>query len=126
SGVYKSFGDLHVLRGVDLEVFQAENVVVLGRSGTGKSVLIRLMVGLLKPDAGTVRVLGEDVARLGQRDLDNLRRRVGFAFQGSALYDSMNVAQNLAFPLEMNVRGLSRAEVRDKVEEALEAVGLAG
>lgn len=125
-GLTKSFGDLHVLRGVDLDVFQAENVVVLGRSGTGKSVLIKIMVGLLKPDAGEVWVLGQDVAGIDHRALDDLRRRVGFSFQSSALYDSMNVEENLAFPLEMNTRGLSAAEVHDRVVEALDAVGLAG
>lgn len=123
-GLTKSFGDLHVLRGVDLEVFEAENLVVLGRSGTGKSVLIKIVVGLVTPDAGEVLLLGENVHELDRRKLDALRRRVGFSFQGSALYDSMNVRQNLEFPLTMNLPGLKAAEVRDRVREALEAVGL--
>lgn len=123
-GLYKSFGDLHVLRGIDLDVFQAENVVVLGKSGTGKSVLIKILVGLLKPDRGTVEVLGEQVHTLRPRELDALRRKVGFSFQHSALYDSMDVKTNLEFPLLMNTRNLSAAEVKDRVEEALEAVGL--
>lgn len=124
-GVTKSFGTLDVLRGVDLDVHTAENVVVLGRSGSGKSVLIKILVGLLEPDEGSVKVLGQDVPSLKQHDLDALRRRVGFSFQGSALYDSMTVGENLEFPLTMNVKGLSQAEVRDRVHDALEAVGLA-
>lgn len=123
-GLTKSFGDLHVLRGVNLEVFEAENLVVLGRSGSGKSVLIKIVVGLVSPDAGEVLLLGENVHALDRRKLDALRRRVGFSFQGSALYDSMNVRQNLEFPLSMNLPGLKAAEVRDRVREALEAVGL--
>ncbi len=123
-GLEKAFGDLEVLRGVDLDVHAAENVVVLGRSGSGKSVLIKLVVGLLRPDAGKVTVLDQDVHRLRSKDLNTLRRRIGFSFQGSALYDSMSVGQNLAFPLTMNTKGLSHAEVRDRVRQALEDVGL--
>lgn len=124
-GLHKSFGDRHVLRGVDLDVQAAENMVVLGRSGSGKSVLIKLLVGLLKPDAGEVVVLGKNIDRLGRVELDALRRRVGFSFQHGALYDSMNVSQNLSFPLTMNTPGLSAAEVAARVAETLEAVGLA-
>jgi phospholipid/cholesterol/gamma-HCH transport system ATP-binding protein len=125
-GLHKAFGALQVLRGVDLDVHQAENLVVLGRSGTGKSVLIKVVVGLLQPDAGAVEVFGQDVHRLRRKQLDLLRRRVGFSFQSSALYDSMSVAQNLEFPLRMNTTGLSQAEVRERVDGALEAVGLTG
>jgi phospholipid/cholesterol/gamma-HCH transport system ATP-binding protein len=125
-GLWKSFGDREVLRGVDLDVRKAENVVVLGRSGSGKSVLIKLVVGLLTPDAGQITVLGQDVHTLRRKELDALRRRVGFSFQGSALYDSMTVGQNLEFPLLMNTRGLGAGEVHDRVHDALEAVGLAG
>lgn len=123
-GLRKSFGDLHVLRGVDLDVYRSENVVVLGRSGTGKSVLIKIIVGLLKPDAGSVVVLGREVDQLRGYDLDALRRQVGFSFQSSALYDSMSIRENLEFPLVRNVRNLSRAEVNRAVEEALDDVGL--
>lgn len=123
-GLVKSFGDLHVLQGVDLEVYQGENLVVLGRSGTGKSVLIKIIAGLLKPDAGTVTVLGQDVARLSTREMDQLRLKVGFSFQSSALYDSMTIRENLEFPLVRNVRNLSRQEIDRAVEEALEDVGL--
>lgn len=123
-GLHKSFGDLHVLRGIDLDVFKGENVVVLGRSGTGKSVLIKILVGLLKPDAGTVNVLGREVESLSRRELDALRLKIGFSFQNSALYDSMSVRQNLAFPLKMNFKHLKEKEVDQAVEEALSAVGL--
>ena len=123
-GLKKSFGDLHVLRGVDLEVYKGENLVVLGRSGTGKSVLIKIIVGLLLPDAGSVNVLGEDVPQLTRRELDALRLKVGFSFQNSALYDSMTIRENLEFPLVRNVRNLSRPEIDQAVQEVLEAVGL--
>jgi len=124
SGLYKSFGDLHVLKGIDFELFKGENVAVLGKSGTGKSVLIKIIVGLLKPDKGEVIVLGEHVDKLERKELDALRLRIGFSFQNSALYDSMNVYQNLAFPLTMNIKNLKKNEVKNAVEEVLEAVGL--
>ncbi len=123
-GLYKSFGDLHVLKGIDFNVFKGENIAVLGKSGTGKSVLIKLIVGLLKPDQGTVMVLGQQVEKLTEKELNALRLRIGFSFQNSALYDSMNIYQNLAFPLTMNVKNLSKKDVDLAVEEALEAVGL--
>jgi phospholipid/cholesterol/gamma-HCH transport system ATP-binding protein len=123
-GLWKSFGERTVLRGVDLHVDPAENVVVLGRSGGGKSVLIKIVVGLLRPDAGEVHVLGKRVGHLDRAELDRLRVRIGFSFQHSALYDSMDVGSNLAFPLEMNVKGLARSEVDDRVATALESVGL--
>lgn len=122
--LYKSFGPLDVLKGVDLDVHKGENVVVLGRSGTGKSVLIKILVGLLKPDRGTVTVLGQHVDQLDPKSLDALRLRIGFSFQNSALYDSMNVRQNLEFPLVMNKKNLTKKEVAMQVEEVLEAVGL--
>lgn len=125
-GLTKSFGDLHILRGVDLEVLPAENVVVLGRSGSGKSVLIKLVVGLLAPDSGVVDLLSNRVHDLPRGELDALRRRVGFSFQNSALYDSMSVFGNLEFPLRMNTAGLTAAERRDRVHAALEEVGLPG
>lgn len=123
-GLYKSFGTLDVLKGIDLTVCKGENVAVLGKSGTGKSVLIKIIVGLLKPDRGTLKVLGKEVEHLDQKELDELRLRIGFSFQGSALYDSMNVFQNLAFPLTMNVKHLTTKEINAAVEEALVAVGL--
>jgi phospholipid/cholesterol/gamma-HCH transport system ATP-binding protein len=124
TGLYKSFGELDVLKGVDFTVFKGENVAVLGKSGTGKSVLIKIIVGLLKPDRGEVMVLGQQVDKLSGKELDALRLRIGFSFQNSALYDSMNVYQNLAFPLTMNIKNLSKKQVDTAVEEALDAVGL--
>jgi len=124
SGLFKSFGDLEVLKGINFTLYKGENVAVLGKSGTGKSVLIKLMVGLLKPDRGEVIVLGQHVDQLESKELNALRIRIGFSFQNSALYDSMNVYQNLAFPLTMNRKNLNKNEVDDAVEEVLEAVGL--
>ena len=124
TGLYKSFGDLEVLRGVDLEVFKGENVVVLGRSGSGKSVLIKIISGLLKPDKGSVNVLGEAVEKMNDTDLRALRKKIGFSFQSSALYDSMNVRENLEFPLIRTNRALSQKEIDLAVEETLDSVGL--
>lgn len=122
--VSKSFGDLHVLRGVDMKLFKGENLVVLGRSGTGKSVLIKLISGLLKPDTGTIEVLGEHVDELDERALQVLRLKIGFSFQNSALYDSMTVRENLEFPLVRNKRHLTRREINHEVEDVLDSVGL--
>lgn len=123
-GLHKSFGDNHVLRGVDLDVNEGENLVVLGRSGTGKSVLIKLLVGLLEPDAGEARVLGEPVFELPRKKLDVLRLRLGFSFQHSALYDSMTVRENLEFPVQMNRPDTSRADLDEMVHEVIASVGL--
>ena len=122
--LYKSFGDNHVLRGINLDVFRKDNVVVLGRSGTGKSVLIKVISGLLKPDRGTVTVLGQEVATLNDKELQQLRLHIGFSFQGSALYDSMTVRENLAFPLVRNKRNLTRQEIQSEIESVLDDVGL--
>lgn len=122
--VSKSFGNLHVLRNVDLKLYSGENLVVLGRSGTGKSVLIKLISGLLMPDTGNVNVLGQVVNHLEERDLRLLRLKIGFSFQNSALYDSMTVRENLEFPLVRNKRSLTRSEIDREVEEVLEGVGL--
>ncbi|MDF2517687.1 MAG: transporter ATP-binding protein [Sphingobacterium sp.] len=122
--VSKSFGDNHVLRQVNLDLYKEENLVVLGRSGTGKSVLIKLISGLLKPDEGTIDVLGDSVTTLNDRQLRELRLKIGFSFQNSALYDSMTVRENLEFPLVRNKRNLTRAEINHAVEEVLDGVGL--
>ncbi len=122
--LHKSFGDLEVLKGIDFNLYEGENVAVLGRSGTGKSVLIKIIIGLLKPDRGEVFVFDQQVDRLSRKELDRLRLRMGFSFQNSALYDGMNVYQNLAFPLCMNHKGLKKREVRQAVEGVLDAVGL--
>lgn len=125
-GLYKSFGDLDILKDINLDVFKGENVVVLGRSGSGKSVLIKTLVGLLTPDKGIVKVLGKQVDKLSAKELDALRLRIGFSFQNSALYDSMNVRQNLEFPLTMNRKDISKKEINEAVDEVLDAVGLKG
>lgn len=124
SELFKSFDQVHVLKGIDLRVIKGENMAVLGKSGSGKSVLIKLMVGLLRPDRGHIRILGKQVDQLARKELDALRLRIGFAFQSSALYDSMSVYENLAFPLTMNIRHLTKKEVDHAVAEALDAVGL--
>jgi phospholipid/cholesterol/gamma-HCH transport system ATP-binding protein len=122
--LYKSFEDLAVLKGVNLTVYNGENVAVLGKSGSGKSVLIKIIIGLLKPDRGEVIVLGQEVDKLSEKELNALRLRIGFSFQSSALYDSMNIRQNLEFPLTMNVKNLSKPEIEKAVVEVLDAVGL--
>lgn len=123
-GLKKAFEDYAVLRGIDLDLYQGENLVVLGRSGTGKSVLIKIISGLLKPDAGEITVLGHDLAQITEKELQELRVRIGFSFQNSALYDSMTVRKNLEFPLVRNRKGITRAEINTSVETVLDAVGL--
>jgi phospholipid/cholesterol/gamma-HCH transport system ATP-binding protein len=122
--LYKSFGDNHVLRGVNLDVHKGENVVVLGRSGTGKSVLIKIIIRLLEQDAGEVTVMGQEVDNLDHEGLRDLRLKVGFCFQHGALYDSMTIGENLNFPLERNEPHMSREERNQRIDVVLEAVGL--
>jgi phospholipid/cholesterol/gamma-HCH transport system ATP-binding protein len=122
--LYKSFDENHVLRGIDLELCKGENLVVLGRSGTGKSVLIKIIVGLLKPDSGTVKVFDKEVDKLDKKELMELRLKIGFLFQHSALYDSMTIRENLEFPLVRNKRHISRKEIDESVKDVLEAVDL--
>lgn len=124
TGLHKSFGDQVVLNGMDLQVYHGENLVVLGRSGSGKSVLIKIIAGLLKPDSGVVKVLGEEVDQVKGKALQELRMKIGFSFQSSALYDGMTVRENLEFPLVRNRRDLSRKEVDDNISQVLEEVGL--
>ena len=123
--VSKSFGENHVLQGFSLTVQRGENVVVLGKSGSGKSVLIKCIIGLLPVDAGTITVLGEDVATLDHEAMDRLRAKLGFLFQSNALYDSMTVGENLLFPLRRQWLTHTPAEEHDLVHQALEDVGLA-
>lgn len=124
-GLCKSFGSNHVLRDFDLDLFRGENVMVLGKSGSGKSVLIKCIVRLLTPEKGSIRVLGQDVLALDQEALDRLRVKVGFLFQSSALYDSMTVQENLEFPLRRHWLSRSQEGTDALVEEVLTAVGLA-
>ena len=123
-GLKKSFGAKHVLKNINLELKRGENVVILGRSGTGKSVTIQCIVGMLKPDEGSVKVFGEEVAELSEKGLKELRIRIGFLFQSGALYDSMTVRENLEFPLTRVLKVKDQAEIDRRVEDALESVGL--
>ncbi len=119
----KAFGSQKVLNGVNLRVESGETLAVLGRSGTGKSVLLRLLIGLQTPDSGTIKVHGEDLAGLDLKQLNHLRQRIGFLFQQAALYDSMTVEENVAFPLRR--RGSEAAsEQKGKVQELLKSVGM--
>jgi phospholipid/cholesterol/gamma-HCH transport system ATP-binding protein len=123
--LHKRFGSQPVLRGIDLDIATGEVMVVIGRSGGGKSVLLKHLIGLLRPDVGTVAVDGTEITRLRGGELDRVRERYGVVFQGGALFDSMSVSDNVAFPLREKSR-LGPAEIRDRVEEKLEQVGLAG
>jgi len=123
-GLQKSFGDKHVLKGIDLDLHKGENMIVLGRSGSGKSVLIKIIIGLMKPDKGTVKVLGKEVDKIDKKELTELRLKIGFLFQQSALYDSMTVRENLEFPLVRNMRDMSQQEIDKAVDEVIDSVGL--
>ena len=126
SGLHKSFGkDNHVLKGVDISVKKGENLVVLGKSGSGKSITIKCLVGLVAADKGEIKVFDTDITKLDNNQLNKIRIRIGFLFQNSALYDSMTVRQNLAFPLKRHSKNLSFKEVENAITEALESVGLA-
>lgn len=120
----KSFDTTHVLKSLNLTLKKGENLVVLGKSGTGKSVLIKCIVRLLNADSGSIKVLGNEITALRNNDLNEVRRKIGFLFQGGALYDSMTVRENLEFPLKRMYKNLSKKEVDQKVKEALENVGL--
>jgi phospholipid/cholesterol/gamma-HCH transport system ATP-binding protein len=122
--VHKSFGTQRVLNGVSLEVKRGETLAVLGRSGTGKSVLLRMIIGLEKPDSGQIRVRDEDIAGLALDRLGAIRKKMGFLFQHAALYDSLTIAENVEFPLEHHRREMSKAERVDRVKELLAEVGM--
>jgi phospholipid/cholesterol/gamma-HCH transport system ATP-binding protein len=124
--VHKSFGSQHVLNGVSLAVGRGETLAVLGRSGTGKSVLLRLIIGLEKPDSGSVRIHGQDIAGLALDQMGEVRKKMGFLFQNSALYDSLTVEQNVAFPLLHHKKEMSNSERSDRVRALLGEVGMEG
>ncbi|TWO32911.1 ATP-binding cassette domain-containing protein [Seonamhaeicola sediminis] len=121
----KSFGDNHVLNGFNLELFEGENLVIMGKSGSGKSVMIKCLVGLMEPDSGSIHVMGKNLLNLNQLELDALRTNIGFLFQGSALYDSMTVRENLEFPLRRHKNKFGNLkDTTPLVEETLNSVGL--
>lgn len=124
--VHRSFGDNRVLRGVDLDVQEGTTTVILGGSGSGKSVFMKHLIGLLRPDRGRVLVDGEDISRLEGNELMRLRGQFGMVFQWAALFDSMTVLENVAFPLREHQRSLSERDVRDKVRDRLAVLGLEG
>jgi phospholipid/cholesterol/gamma-HCH transport system ATP-binding protein len=123
-GLKKSFGDNEVLKDINLTVKKGENLVVLGRSGEGKSVTIKCIVGLLTPDSGSLNVLGQEVTELKENELDELRKKIGFLFQQAALYDSMTVGENLAFPLSRVLDIKDKDKIHEMVTEMLGNVGL--
>jgi len=118
----KNFGKNNVLNGFNMELFDGENLVVMGKSGSGKSVMIKCIVGLIQPDAGSIEIMGKDIMKLDHNELDFLRTDIGFLFQGSALYDSMTVRENLEFPLRIHKEKLIKKD--ELVMDALESVGL--
>jgi phospholipid/cholesterol/gamma-HCH transport system ATP-binding protein len=122
--IEKRFGEQVVLKNVNLDLYERENLVILGKSGSGKSVLIKCMVGLLTPDSGEINVLGYDVPNLSPEELNEYRLQVGFSFQGSALYDSMTIRENLEFPLKRNLKIFDQHELDERVVNALKEVGL--
>ena len=123
-GLKKSFGKNEVLKDITLEVKRGENVLILGKSGTGKSVTIQCIVGLLTPDGGSLKVFGEEVAQLSDKELKQLRMKFGFLFQSGALYDSMTIRENLAFPLTRVLKLTDQREIDKRIEDVLESVGL--
>jgi phospholipid/cholesterol/gamma-HCH transport system ATP-binding protein len=124
--LHKSFGDQKVLNGVSLEVQRGETLAVLGRSGTGKSVLLRDIIGLEKPDSGSVRIHGQDITGMTLDELAEIRKKMGFLFQHAALYDSLTVEQNVMFPLQHHRKEMSKPEQKDRARQLLAEVGMDG
>jgi phospholipid/cholesterol/gamma-HCH transport system ATP-binding protein len=123
-GLSKTFRECQILKNVDLEIHKAENVVVLGKSGSGKSTLIRCMVGLTEPDEGEICIFGKDMAEIKYDELNEVRTRIGFLFQSGALYDSMTVYENLAFPLRHHKKEMSKEKLDELIHEVLDNVSL--
>jgi phospholipid/cholesterol/gamma-HCH transport system ATP-binding protein len=123
--LHKTFGaDNHVLKGINLNLNKGEDLVILGKSGTGKSITIKCIVGLIKADEGEIKILGQDITNLSTQDLNKIRIKVGFLFQNAALYDSMTVRENLDFTLRRHYTALSEAEIEEEIKEVLDSVGL--
>ena len=125
SNLYKSFGKNEVLKGINLTVNDGENLVILGRSGSGKSVTIKCLVGLVQADKGEIQIFDDEITTLNNDDLNDIRVNIGFMFQNGALYDSMSVRQNLRFTLKHHTQNLQELEIESKITDALESVGLA-
>jgi phospholipid/cholesterol/gamma-HCH transport system ATP-binding protein len=123
-GLSKTFGENHILKNVDLEIRKAENLVVLGKSGSGKSTIIKCMVRLMEPDDGEICIFGKDMADVDYEELNRIRTKIGFLFQGNALYDSMTVFENLAFPLRHHKKEMGKEKMDELIREVLENVGL--
>src|SRR5690554_7927395 len=123
--IKKSFGNNHVLKGFNLRLYEGESLVIMGKSGSGKSVMVKCIVGLIQPDRGSITIKNQDIITMGQKELDFLRTEIGYLFQGSALYDSMTVRENIEFPLRRHKDKLKDFQGTDQaVKEALESVGL--
>lgn len=122
--IYKSFGTNEVLKGVTFSVNKGENLVVLGKSGSGKSIAIKCLVGLVEVDKGEINVFGTDITKLDNNELNEIRVRIGFLFQNAALYDSMSVRENLGFTLKRHAKDLSAEELENQIKDVLESVGL--
>lgn len=121
----KSFGNNHVLKGFNLQLYEGENLVIMGKSGSGKSVMVKCIVGLIQPDSGSITIRDQNIITMGQKELDFLRTEIGFLFQGSALYDSMTVRENLEFPLRRHKDKIENFQgTEESVKAALESVGL--
>ncbi len=125
SNLKKGFNNQEVLKDISLKLYNGENLVILGKSGSGKSVLIKCIVRLLYPDSGTIKVFGRDICSMNSNELAETRKKIGFLFQSGALYDSMSVRENLEFPLRRIKENLTELELNEKVKEVLENVGLA-
>lgn len=124
-GLYKSFGINHVLNNFDLNLFEGENLVIMGKSGCGKSVMVKCLIGLMKPDRGSIKVMGEDITTMDQKRLNQIRPEIGFLFQGNALYDSMTVRENLEFPLRHHRKRLGvHQTTTTAIQNVLNSVGL--
>ena len=123
-GLGKSFKEQHILKDINLDIHKAENVVVLGKSGSGKSTIIKCMIGLIEPDEGEICIFGQDMAHINYDELNKFRTRIGFLFQSAALYDSMTVYENLAFPLRHHKKEMGREKLDELIHEVLENVGL--
>jgi len=123
-GLRKTFNQVEILKGIDLCIDKAENLVVLGKSGSGKSTLIKCMIGLSEPDGGSICIMGQNIAEASYDQLNQLRIKIGFLFQSGALYDSMSVKENLAFPLRHHKKHLGKDKINQLIREVLENVGL--